>query len=89
MARCSTAFIVNYTYAFPTLKKSIYRLLCLRYVVLALLQQLQEHSEEQDDRECLKQAITALLNLQSSVERIYAKYQPRRKPGYAPNYSKN
>lgn len=47
-----------------------------------LRQQLQERSEDEDDRECLKQAITALLNLQSSVERIYAKHQPRRKPGY-------
>lgn len=47
-------------------------------------QQLQEHSEEQDDRECLKQAITALLNLQCSVERIYTKHLPRRKPGYEP-----
>lgn len=46
------------------------------------LQQLQERSEDQDDRECLKQAITALLNLQCSVDRIYAKHQPRRKPGY-------
>eukprot|EP00064_Thunnus_orientalis_P014775 superscaffoldBa00002621_g14822 len=44
-------------------------------------QQLQERSEDQDDRECLKQAITALLNLQCSVERIYAKHLPRRKPG--------
>uniref|UniRef100_A0A8C9YD62 Son of sevenless homolog 2 (Drosophila) n=1 Tax=Sander lucioperca TaxID=283035 RepID=A0A8C9YD62_SANLU len=44
-------------------------------------QQLQERSQDQDDRECLKQAITALLNLQCSVERIYAKHQPRRKPG--------
>ncbi|KAM9707302.1 son of sevenless homolog 2 [Menidia menidia] len=51
---------------------------CMHY--FDLLQQLQEHSEVQDDRECLKQAITALLNLQSSVERIYAKHQPRRKP---------
>lgn len=50
--------------------------------VLCHLQQLQERSEDQDDRECLKQAITALLNLQCSVERIYAKHQPRRKPGY-------
>lgn len=48
----------------------------------AILQQLQERSEDQDDRECLKQAITALLNLQCSVERIYAKHLPRRKPGY-------
>lgn len=47
------------------------------------LQQLQERSEDQDDRECLKQAITALLNLQCSVERIYTKHQPRRKTGYA------
>ncbi|XP_030627632.1 son of sevenless homolog 2 isoform X2 [Chanos chanos] len=52
---------------------------CLHY--FELLQQLQERSQDQDDRECLKQAITALLNLQSSVERIYTKHQPRRKPG--------
>uniref|UniRef100_A0A8K9Y4G7 Son of sevenless homolog 2 (Drosophila) n=1 Tax=Oncorhynchus mykiss TaxID=8022 RepID=A0A8K9Y4G7_ONCMY len=52
---------------------------CLHYFELL---QLQEHSEEQDDRECLKQAITALLNLQCSVERIYTKHLPRRKPGY-------
>lgn len=52
-------------------------------ILLAFLQQLQERSEDQDDRECLKQAITALLNLQCSVERIYTKHQPRRKPGYA------
>ncbi|XP_077476708.1 son of sevenless homolog 2 isoform X2 [Stigmatopora argus] len=51
---------------------------CMHY--FELLQQLQERSQDQDDRECLKQAITALLNLQCSVERIYAK-QPRRKPG--------
>uniref|UniRef100_A0A8C7FFC1 Son of sevenless homolog 2 (Drosophila) n=1 Tax=Oncorhynchus kisutch TaxID=8019 RepID=A0A8C7FFC1_ONCKI len=55
---------------------------CLHY--FELLQQLQEHSEEQDDREGLKQAITALLNLQCSVERIYTKHLPRRKPGYEP-----
>uniref|UniRef100_A0A671X6F0 Son of sevenless homolog 2 (Drosophila) n=1 Tax=Sparus aurata TaxID=8175 RepID=A0A671X6F0_SPAAU len=53
---------------------------CMHY--FELLQQLQERSEDQDDRECLKQAITALLNLQCSVERIYTKHQPRRKPGY-------
>ncbi|XP_036397648.1 son of sevenless homolog 2 [Megalops cyprinoides] len=52
---------------------------CLHY--FELLQQLQERSEDQDDRECLKQAITALLNLQCSVERIYSKHLPRRKPG--------
>ncbi|CAI5695729.1 son of sevenless homolog 2 [Oreochromis niloticus] len=52
---------------------------CMHY--FELLQQLQERSEDLDDRECLKQALTALLNLQSSMERIYAKHQPRRKPG--------
>ncbi|KAJ8289687.1 hypothetical protein GJAV_G00004160 [Gymnothorax javanicus] len=52
---------------------------CLHY--FELLQQLQERSEDEDDRECLKQAITALLNLQCSVERIYSKHLPRRKPG--------
>lgn len=57
-------------------------LICPFFTFL-LFQQLQERSEDQDDRECLKQAITALLNLQCSVERIYAKHQPRRKPGYS------
>uniref|UniRef100_A0A4W4ERB0 Son of sevenless homolog 2 (Drosophila) n=1 Tax=Electrophorus electricus TaxID=8005 RepID=A0A4W4ERB0_ELEEL len=52
---------------------------CMHY--FELLQQLQERSEDQDDRECLKQAQTALLILQSSIERIYSKHQPRRKPG--------
>ncbi|XP_076156775.1 son of sevenless homolog 2 [Alosa pseudoharengus] len=52
---------------------------CLHY--FELLQQLQERSQDNDDRECLKQAITALLNLQSSIERIFNKHQPRRKPG--------
>ncbi|XP_043111223.1 son of sevenless homolog 2 [Puntigrus tetrazona] len=52
---------------------------CMHY--FELLQQLQECSEEQDDRECLKQAQTALINLQSSIERIYTKHQPRRKQG--------
>uniref|UniRef100_A0A8K9Y6U9 Son of sevenless homolog 2 (Drosophila) n=1 Tax=Oncorhynchus mykiss TaxID=8022 RepID=A0A8K9Y6U9_ONCMY len=56
--------------------------LMARPTVGLYFQQLQEHSEEQDDRECLKQAITALLNLQCSVERIYTKHLPRRKPGY-------
>ncbi|XP_072533330.1 son of sevenless homolog 2 [Salminus brasiliensis] len=50
---------------------------CMHY--FEFLQQLQERSEDQDDRECLKQAQTALLILQSSVERIYGKNQPRRK----------
>uniref|UniRef100_A0A671NQB2 Son of sevenless homolog 2-like n=1 Tax=Sinocyclocheilus anshuiensis TaxID=1608454 RepID=A0A671NQB2_9TELE len=44
---------------------------CMHY--FELLQQLQECSEDQDDRECLKQAQTALINLQCSIERIYAK----------------
>ncbi|XP_010002657.1 PREDICTED: son of sevenless homolog 2 [Chaetura pelagica] len=52
---------------------------CLHY--FELLQQLQECSEDEEDRECLKQAITALLNLQCSMERIYSKYSPRRRPG--------
>lgn len=46
-----------------------------------MLQQLQECSEDEEDRECLKQAITALLNLQCSMERIYSKHSPRRRPG--------
>uniref|UniRef100_A0A8B9LLC7 Son of sevenless homolog 2 (Drosophila) n=1 Tax=Astyanax mexicanus TaxID=7994 RepID=A0A8B9LLC7_ASTMX len=50
-----------------------------RSTVALHFQQLQERSEDQDDRECLKQAQTALLILQSSVERICGKKQPRRK----------
>ncbi|XP_037757302.1 son of sevenless homolog 2 isoform X5 [Chelonia mydas] len=46
-----------------------------------LAEQLQECSEDEEDRECLKQAITALLNLQCSMERIYNKHSPRRRPG--------
>uniref|UniRef100_A0A8C3LCB4 SOS Ras/Rho guanine nucleotide exchange factor 2 n=1 Tax=Chrysolophus pictus TaxID=9089 RepID=A0A8C3LCB4_CHRPC len=46
---------------------------CLHYF------ELLQVSEE--DRECLKQAITALLNLQCSMERIYSKHSPRRRPG--------
>ncbi|KAK3573971.1 hypothetical protein QTP86_034116 [Hemibagrus guttatus] len=52
---------------------------CMHY--FELLQQLQERSQDHDDREHLKQAQTALLNLQSSIERIYSKHHPRRKPG--------
>ncbi|XP_029454227.1 son of sevenless homolog 2 isoform X2 [Rhinatrema bivittatum] len=52
---------------------------CLHY--FELLQQLQECSEYEEDRECLKQAITALLNLRCSMERIYNKHSPRRRPG--------
>ncbi|XP_072285052.1 son of sevenless homolog 2 [Pyxicephalus adspersus] len=52
---------------------------CLHY--FELLELLQERSEDQEDRECLKQAITALLNLRCSMERIYNKHSPRRRPG--------
>nr|XP_033807180.1 son of sevenless homolog 2 isoform X2 [Geotrypetes seraphini] len=52
---------------------------CLHY--FELLQQLQECSEDEEDRECLKQATTALLNLRCSMERIYNKHSPRRRPG--------
>uniref|UniRef100_A0A8C1HS03 Son of sevenless homolog 1 (Drosophila) n=1 Tax=Cyprinus carpio carpio TaxID=630221 RepID=A0A8C1HS03_CYPCA len=43
------------------------------------LQQLEEKSEEEEDKECLKQAITALLNLQSSMERICSKSLAKRR----------
>uniref|UniRef100_A0A5F8GGK7 SOS Ras/Rac guanine nucleotide exchange factor 1 n=1 Tax=Monodelphis domestica TaxID=13616 RepID=A0A5F8GGK7_MONDO len=43
------------------------------------LQQLEEKSEDQEDKECLKQAITALLNLQSSMERICSKSLAKRR----------
>uniref|UniRef100_A0A3B5ASB5 SOS Ras/Rho guanine nucleotide exchange factor 2 n=1 Tax=Stegastes partitus TaxID=144197 RepID=A0A3B5ASB5_9TELE len=71
----------NNLMARPTVGFGIIRCGIKSAVFVELLQQLQERSEDQDDRECLKQAITALLNLQCSVERIYAKHQPRRKPG--------
>uniref|UniRef100_A0A671RDB0 Son of sevenless homolog 1-like n=1 Tax=Sinocyclocheilus anshuiensis TaxID=1608454 RepID=A0A671RDB0_9TELE len=41
---------------------------CLHY--FEMLKQLEEKSEDEEDKQCLKQAITALLNLQSSMERI-------------------
>ena len=44
-------------------------------------QQLKIRSEEHEDRECLNQAITALMNLQGSMDRIYKQYSPRRRPG--------
>nr|XP_040131300.1 son of sevenless homolog 2 [Ictidomys tridecemlineatus] len=47
-----------------------------------LLKQLKACSEEQEDRECLNQAITALMNLQGSMDRIYKQYSPRRRPGF-------
>uniref|UniRef100_A0A8C2ZA15 Son of sevenless homolog 1 (Drosophila) n=1 Tax=Cyclopterus lumpus TaxID=8103 RepID=A0A8C2ZA15_CYCLU len=43
------------------------------------LQQLEEKSEEEEDKECLKQAITALLNLQSSMERICSRSLAKRR----------
>uniref|UniRef100_A0A8C8H8R2 Son of sevenless homolog 1 n=1 Tax=Oncorhynchus tshawytscha TaxID=74940 RepID=A0A8C8H8R2_ONCTS len=43
------------------------------------LQQLEEKSEDEEDKECLKQAITALLNLQSSMERICSKNMAKRR----------
>uniref|UniRef100_A0A4X2JWB1 SOS Ras/Rac guanine nucleotide exchange factor 1 n=1 Tax=Vombatus ursinus TaxID=29139 RepID=A0A4X2JWB1_VOMUR len=50
---------------------------CLHY--FELLKQLEEKSEDQEDKECLKQAITALLNLQSSMERICSKSLAKRR----------
>ncbi|XP_041260182.1 son of sevenless homolog 1 isoform X2 [Onychostruthus taczanowskii] len=41
--------------------------------------QLEEKSEDEEDKECLKQAITALLNLQSSMERICSKSLAKRR----------
>ncbi|MEJ1269372.1 hypothetical protein NN561_000181 [Cricetulus griseus] len=46
-----------------------------------LLKQLKARSEEQEDKECLNQAITALMNLQGSMDRIYKQHSPRRRPG--------
>uniref|UniRef100_A0A667XCV2 Son of sevenless homolog 1 (Drosophila) n=1 Tax=Myripristis murdjan TaxID=586833 RepID=A0A667XCV2_9TELE len=43
------------------------------------LQQLEEKSEDEEDKECLKQAITALLNLQSSMERICSRSLAKRR----------
>nr|XP_061792120.1 son of sevenless homolog 1-like [Nerophis lumbriciformis] len=43
------------------------------------IKQLEEKSEDQEDKECLKQAITALLNLQSSVERICSRSLAKRR----------
>ncbi|KAL7987258.1 hypothetical protein Chor_006177 [Crotalus horridus] len=50
---------------------------CLHY--FELLKQLEEKSEDEEDKECLKQAITALLNLQSSMERICSKSLAKRR----------
>lgn len=40
---------------------------------------MEEKSEDEEDKECLKQAITALLNLQSSMERICSKSLAKRR----------
>ncbi|XP_059842402.1 son of sevenless homolog 1 isoform X1 [Hemitrygon akajei] len=50
---------------------------CLHY--FELLKQLEEKSDNEEDKECLKQAITALLNLQSSMERICSKSLAKRR----------
>lgn len=42
-------------------------------------QQLEEKSEDQDDKECVKQAITALLNVQSGMEKICSKSLAKRR----------
>ncbi|XP_021394257.1 son of sevenless homolog 1 isoform X3 [Lonchura striata] len=54
---------------------------CLHY--FELLKQLEEKSEDEEDKECLKQAITALLNLQSSMERICSKSLAKRRLRFA------
>ncbi|KAJ8377615.1 hypothetical protein AAFF_G00255730 [Aldrovandia affinis] len=50
---------------------------CLHY--FEILKQLEEKSRDEEDKECLKQAITALLNLQSSMERICSKSLAKRR----------
>ncbi|AWP05100.1 putative son of sevenless -like 1 [Scophthalmus maximus] len=44
-----------------------------------ILKQLEDKSEDEEDKECLKQAITALLNLQSSMERICSRSLAKRR----------
>ncbi|XP_065816734.1 son of sevenless homolog 1 isoform X1 [Labrus bergylta] len=44
-----------------------------------ILKQLEEKSEDEEDKECLKQAITALLNLQSSMERTCSRNLAKRR----------
>ncbi|CAI5678733.1 unnamed protein product [Oreochromis niloticus] len=44
-----------------------------------ILKQLEEKSQDDEDKECLKQAITALLNLQSSMERICSRSLAKRR----------
>uniref|UniRef100_A0A1A8FWV0 Son of sevenless homolog 2 n=2 Tax=Nothobranchius korthausae TaxID=1143690 RepID=A0A1A8FWV0_9TELE len=52
---------------------------CKRY--FELLQQLQDRSKDEDDKEFLKQAVTALLHLQGSIERSCARSMSRLKLG--------
>uniref|UniRef100_A0A8C5VWW8 Son of sevenless homolog 1 n=1 Tax=Microcebus murinus TaxID=30608 RepID=A0A8C5VWW8_MICMU len=51
---------------------------CLHY--FELLKQLEEKSEDQEDKECLKQPITALLNVQSGMEKICSKSLAKQRP---------
>uniref|UniRef100_A0A669B2H1 Son of sevenless homolog 1 (Drosophila) n=1 Tax=Oreochromis niloticus TaxID=8128 RepID=A0A669B2H1_ORENI len=51
-----------------------------------ILKQLEEKSQDDEDKECLKQAITALLNLQSSMERICSRSLAKRRLRYAHLY---
>uniref|UniRef100_A0A1A8L630 Son of sevenless homolog 1 n=1 Tax=Nothobranchius pienaari TaxID=704102 RepID=A0A1A8L630_9TELE len=44
-----------------------------------MLKQLEEKSEYEEDKECLKQAITALINLQSSIERTCSRSLAKRR----------
>lgn len=50
---------------------------CLHY--FELLKQLEEKSEDEEDKECMKQAITALLNVQSGLEKICSKSLAKRR----------
>ncbi|XP_019745174.1 son of sevenless homolog 1 [Hippocampus comes] len=44
-----------------------------------IIKRLEEKSEDEEDKECLKQAVTALLNLQSGVERICSRGLAKRR----------
>ncbi|TKC36140.1 hypothetical protein EI555_002597 [Monodon monoceros] len=48
-------------------------------VAMCADKQLEEKSEDQEDKECLKQAITALLNVQSGMEKICSKSLAKRR----------
>uniref|UniRef100_A0A8D3BHT6 Son of sevenless homolog 1 (Drosophila) n=1 Tax=Scophthalmus maximus TaxID=52904 RepID=A0A8D3BHT6_SCOMX len=52
-----------------------------------ILKQLEDKSEDEEDKECLKQAITALLNLQSSMERICSRSLAKRRRLHPPVYT--